>query len=365
MVKRRQPVMIIITHAGDDDEGICYEEYEYAKDVMRAAAAGEDFDHTCLPIIFEATPDDDWTDPKVWARVNPGHGVTVQHEGIESECREAQGEPRKLNDFLMYHLNRWVNQAVSWIPVDWWDKCPSGLPPDGHLGRLQIGAGLDMAQKIDLASFVIVFREQLESVEEVEVITEGEPGVFEAKKISLNYRIYLLPHFWIPENTMKLREREDRVPYTLWREQGFVTATEGDVIDYDRIFTDIKALAVRFPRLKEAQIGYDPAFATDIAGKLSTAGFKVTEILQNYKYMSEPCMVMEALLKSKRVVNDGNRCMRRCVENVAIKRDDAGRIRPVKPKKAAKRIDGLVAALMGLNRAMVAQPAPKFQMIFV
>lgn len=364
MVKRRQPAMIIISHAGDDDEGICYEEYEYAKDVMRAAAAGEAFDHTCLPVIFEASPDDDWTDPMVWARVNPGHGITVQHEGIESECREAQGEPRKLNDFLMYHLNRWVNQAVSWIPVDWWDKCPSDLPGDDYLRDLQVAAGLDMAQKIDLASFVMVFREPLETPEIVEIITEGETGKVEKKKVSLNYRIYLMPHFWIPENTMEEREHQDRVPYSEWRQKGFVTATEGFVIDYDKIFEDIQALAARFPRLKESQIGYDPAFATDIAGKLATAGFKPVEILQNYKYMSEPCMVMEALLKSRRVVNDGNRCMRRCVENVAVKRDDAGRIRPVKPKSAAKRIDGVIAALMGLNRVMTYAPPQEVKVHF-
>lgn len=353
MVKRRQPLMLILTHAGDDDEGICYEEYEYAKEVIAAAAAGEEFDLTCLPVIFEATPDDDWTDPKVWARVNPGHGITVQHDGIAVECREAQGEPRKLNDFLMYHLNRWVNQAVAWIPVDWWDACPAELPSDDHLRTLQLGAGLDGAQKIDLFSFVLAFREPLHKPEEVEVITEGPGGQVEKRTLSLNYRVHLLPRFWIPEGTMADREREDRVPYSLWREKGWVVATEGFVIDYDRVFTDIVALAKRFPLLKQSQIGYDPAFATDIATRLRAAGFNAMEILQNYKYMSEPCMVMEALLKSKRITHDGNRCMRRCVENVAVKRDDAGRIRPVKPKKVAKRIDGVVAALMGLGRVMV------------
>lgn len=352
MVKRRQPLMVIISHAGDDDEGICYEEYEYAKDVMRASAAGEDFDQTCLPVIFEAKPDDDWTDPKVWAKVNPGHGITVQHDGIESECREAIGEPRKLNDFLMYHLNRWVNQAVSWIPVDWWDACPADLPGDSHLRTLQVAAGLDMAQKIDLASFVLVFREPLASAETVEVVGEDEAGKIEKKQISLNYRIHLLPHFWIPENTMRERERNDRVPYSLWVEKGWVTATEGDIIDYDTIYRDVIALSNRFPKLKQSQIGYDPAFATEIGTKLRSAGLNAVEILQNYKYMSEPCMVLEALLKSKRVNSDGNRCMRRCIENVTVKRDDAGRIRPVKPKQVAKRIDGVVGGLMGLNRIM-------------
>ncbi len=374
MVKRRQPLMLIISHAGDDDEGICYEEYEYAKSVMKASADHEDFDHTCLPVIFEATPDDDWTDPRVWKRVNPGHGITVQHEGMISECREAQGEPRKLNDFLMYHLNRWVNQAVAWIPVDWWDACPSTLPSDDHLRTLIAGGGLDMAQKIDLASFVATFREPLETPEKIVVLAQDEAGdvlkddegKLLTKEISLNYRVHMIPKFWIPEDTMHEREKKDRVPYSQWVDNGLVTATEGSVIDYDVIYKDILAMAVRFPMLKQAQIGYDPAFATDIATKLRAAGFNMQEVLQNYKYMSEPCMVMEALLKAKRITHDGNRCMRRCVENVAIKRDDAGRIRPVKPKQIAKRIDGMVAALMGISRLMVDVPAPpKHQLFFV
>ncbi len=130
MVKRRQPLMIILTHAGDDDEGICFEEYQYAKGVL----SGTIPDDTCLPVIFEATPEDDFNDPVVWRRVNPGHGITVKADGIATECQEALAEPRKRNDFLRFHLNRWTNQATAWIPVEWWDACPKDVtdarPPD-------------------------------------------------------------------------------------------------------------------------------------------------------------------------------------------------------------------------------------------
>lgn len=343
MVKRRQPLMIIITHAGNDDEGICYEEYEYAKRVL----SGTIPDDTCLPVIFESSDRDDWTDPAVWARVNPGHGITVQHDGIAGECLEAQNEPRKKNDFLRYHLNRWVSQATAWIPIEWWDACELEALNHEELQLLPCAAGLDMAQKIDLASFVMTFRRRLATPLEVTVITEASDQPIVQ---SLNFSLIVVPFFWIPENTMLEREREDNVPYSLWRDAGLVTATEGDVIDYDRMFRDItEKIAPRFPRLKGSEIGFDPAFATDMAQKLAGAGYTTVEILQGYKHFSEPCHLFEGLLKAKRVEHAVHRLMRWNVENVAIKKDEAGRIKPVKPRGGRKRIDGVVATLMGLK----------------
>lgn len=349
MVKRRQPLMILITHSGHDDEGICYEEYEYAKKVLSGTVP----DETCLPVIFEATDRDDWTDPRVWARVNPGHGVTVKHDAIAAECEEAKAEPRKRNDFLRFHLNRWVNQATAWLPVDWWDRCEDALE-DSALRQFPVYAGIDMSQKHDLTSCVLTFVAPMDGpVEEIEVVG-GDRDEIVKRKISLNFEVAFVPFFWIPEATMREHERSDRVPYSQWVADGLVTATEGNVIDYDRIVDDIAGpISRRFPRLKGAEIGYDPAFATDIALKLRSRGFQTVEILQNYKYLSEPAHIFESLVKGERVHHSGHRVLRWNVENVAVKRDDAGRIRPVKPRRQTKRIDGVVAALMGLSRALL------------
>jgi phage terminase large subunit-like protein len=126
------------------------------------------------------------------------------------------------------------------------------------------------------------------------------------------------------------------------------------VIDYDRIFQDITGkIAARFPRLRGGEIGYDPAFATDIAMKLQGAGFRMVEVLQNYKHLSEPSHVLEALVRGTRVTHDGHRVLRWNMENCTVRQDDAGRIRPVKPKRATRRIDGVVATVMGVSRLMV------------
>jgi phage terminase large subunit-like protein len=350
MIKRRQPLMIIITHAGEDDEGICYEEYELAKKVLSGTIAAP----TSLPVIFEATQDDDWTDPDVWRRVNPGHGITVKHEAIETECADAVAAPRKKNGFLRYHLNRWVNDARAWMPVDWWDAC-QGPVVDAELQEMSVAGGLDMAQKYDLTSFVATFKQPLdEPGESIDVVGTDEFGEPIKRSISLNYRITTVPFFWIPKDTMLQHERTDRVPYSEWERLGLVTATEGNVIDYDRVYRDITGkITERFPRLRGAEIGYDPAFATDIAMKLKSAGYQMVEVLQNYKHISEASHVFESLVRGRRVRHDGHRLLRWNMENVTIRQDDAGRIRPVKPRRATRRIDGVVATVMGVSRLMV------------
>lgn len=360
VVARRQPLILLITTAGDDDESICYEEYDYARRVL----SGTIQDEAHLPVIFESQPEDDMMSPEVWAKVNPAYGITVKADALEVMAREAYNEPRKRNDFLRFHLNRWVNQATAWIPVDWWDACQSELPDD-ELKGLDCAAGLDLAQKWDLAAFVVAFRRMLETADTVEVVEKDDATAEPTKKVvTLNYEIALVPFFWIPENTMRQHEKEDGVPYSQWHEAGLLTATEGDIIDYTRIYQDIVTkILPRFPLLKQGLVGYDPAFATDIATQLrDRAGLKVHEVLQNYTHMSEPGQVFEALVKAKRVRHSGHRILRNHVETMAVKRDDAGRIRPVRPKKASKHIDGGVASLMAQSGLMLMaqQPVPTY-----
>lgn len=356
LIKRRQPVLLMISHSGTDDEGLCHEEYEFAKMVL----SGTIPDDTHLPVVFEAKKGDDWRSPAVHARVNPGYGVTVKADAVEVECLEATSDPRKQNDFKRYNLNIWVNQATAWIPIEWWDAC-EGPVDDALLLTLECGAGLDLAQKWDLACLNVVFRRWLPgAAEEITVLAEEAEGKVEKKMISLNYELFVRPYFWIPANTLKQHEHDDKVPYSLWEKAGLVTVTEGDVIDYSRIYTDITTKIVpRYPRLKQGTIGYDPAFATDLATKLrDVAGLNVLEVLQNYKMLSEPAQIVEALIKGKRVHHDGHRVLRWNWENAAVKTDDAGRIRPVKPRRASKRVDGAIAMIMGQKVLSMDAPAP-------
>lgn len=388
MVKRRQPLMLIITHAGEDDENICFEEYEYAKNVL----TGTIDDEATLPVIFELGPKDDYTSEANWRKVNPGHGITVQHDSVVALCAEAVAEPRKLNDFLRYQCNRWVNQAVAWIPVQWWDACEGEIPPDDVLATLQGAVGIDMSQKYDLTAAVAVFRLplppsadviELELLEEaVDVDAKGNIDIAVVKRsYSLNYQIAIVPAFWLPEDTLWERVKQDRLRYDLWakeqwRGQPLLRVTGGQIIDATAVVDyiagrqrgahaaeDVRGpdLVTRYPVLKQqwwpskdkaghGRFGYDPAFAREVAVGLEQRGLTTVEVPQNFTHLSEACQVFEALTKAGRVLHGGNRLLRQHVENVKVKRDDAGRLKPVKPSKQTKRIDGLVAALIALSQ---------------
>jgi hypothetical protein len=235
-----------------------------------------------------------------------------------------------------------------------------------------------MAQKIDLASISAVFRLPLKTsapAPQIETATETETGAIEKRIHTLNYRIAILPAFWLPEETLAERVRQDNIRYDLYREMDapaggkVLNVTDGAIIDFDAMLRYVKHpdkrttptdLATRFPRVNEAEIGYDPAFATELAVQLrDRCGFKekTVEVLNNYKHISEACQVFEALVKAKRVIHGGHKLLRWNVENVAVKTDDAGRIRPVKPRKQTKRIDGVVATLLALSRLIHGQPA--------
>jgi phage terminase large subunit-like protein len=365
---RRQPLTVMLTTAGDDEESFGFEQWEYARRVIK----GEIEDEALLPMIFEAGPKDDWKAEPTWKKCNPGYGITIKKEYFERESLAALNEPRKLNSFLQLHTNRWVNRAVAWMPVEWWDACDSPLLEDAKLADLPCTAGIDMAQKIDLAAFVVTVREPLADAVLVTVPKElqaaEDPAPDEPRTLALNYRLHVIPFFWLPEDTVRDREREGFTSYRHWAEMGLLTITEGAMIDADRIFRDVRdKILPRFPLLKEGLIGYDPAFATDLACKLrDRGGLKIFEVLQNYTHLTEPCYAFEALVKAHRIVHGGHAVLRWNAENVAVRRDDAERIRPVKPKTRGgrlKKIDGIVATLMGL-KAHLAMPEPPARSIY-
>jgi phage terminase large subunit-like protein len=365
VVARRQPLILLITTPGDDDESICYEEYDYAKRVLSGTI--EDEQH--LPVIFESTPEDDFLDPAVWARVNPAYGVTVSTDALGGFAREAANEPRKRNDFLRFHLNRWVNSATAWIPVEWWDACEEPLPSPAELAKCQCVFGIDMAQKIDLMAGVGLFRlplasgEQALSVESA-VVDEQTKKPFKVKR-SLDYRIAIVPMFFLPEETLRERVKQDGVRYDLYAADGLLRQVDGAIMGAAPMVNYVRdEFLVTYPLAKKGEVAFDPAFATDVALALrDDVGLNVVEVRQNYN-LSEACHAFEALVKAKRVVHGGNKLLRWCVENVAVKTDDAGRVRMVKPKKQTKRIDGVVATVTALSRLMLMPEAKKSMPVF-
>lgn len=347
---RRQPIVVLITTAGDDQDSVCYEEYEYAKRVM----AGVIEDETYLPVIFEAKEEDDWRLPATWEKANPSIDVTVKRDYLEAECRAAIAEPRKQGAFKRLHLNVWTRTTEVWIPVEWWKACPR-LPDS--LAGLPVAGGLDLSSTTDLTAFVLVFRLPPTTAEapKVEVAELDEKGAPVKRVLSVNYDLAVVPYLWMPEERLRERSKEDGVDYGVWVRSGHLRTTPGSVVDYDFIF---RAIADEIaPRFKVKQIGYDPWNALQFALQLEKAGFEAVEVRQGPRTLSAPCKVLHALTKAGRVHHDGNAAMTWCIANAAVKEDENENIRPVKtnPKK---RIDGVVAAVTALSRLMVLPDRP-------
>ena len=135
-------------------------------------------------------------------------GHTIAIEKVQNAYISAKENPAEENIFRQLRLNQWVKQSTRWMPMDKWDACAFPVDPEELRGRVCYG-GLDLSSTSDITAFVLVFPPRTE-----------------------NEKYIVLPHFWIPEENMRLRVRRDHVPYDVWERQGFLETTEGNVIHY-------------------------------------------------------------------------------------------------------------------------------------
>ena len=317
---RMQPLYFLITTAGDNVNSICYEVHQKAKDLLE----GRKHDATFYPVIYGAEEDDDWTDPKVWKKVNPSLGITVSLDKVKAACESARQNPAEENSFRQLRLNQWVKQAVRWMPMEKWDKCAFKVDPEKLKGRVCYG-GLDLSSTTDITAFVLVF-----------------PPVDEDDKF------HILPHFWIPEENLDLRVRRDHVNYDLWQKQGFLKTTEGNVVHYGFIEAFIEELGTQY-NIKE--IAFDRWGAVQMTQNLEGLGFTVVPFGQGFKDMSPPTKELMKLTLEEKIAHGGQPVLRWMMDNIFIRTDPAGNIKPDK-EKSTERIDGAVALIMALDRAL-------------
>lgn len=361
---RRQPLMISFTTAGFDEKTICGEIHKYAEGVLKGTIQDETF----FAFIAKADEKEEWTDPKVWKRANPSLGKTISVDFLQAECDTAKQSPAYENTFRRLHLNQWTKQSVRWLAMKAWDKC--AFPVDSELlaGRDCYG-GLDLATTTDIASLVLVFppddEEPCGSCEHAHRYRDKPCGEGDCKcmeKVAIQEPYYVLPFFWIPEEAMRERSRKDKVLYDVWVKQGLITATEGNLIDYRFIMGkigEVKRLynlrALAFDRWGSQKIVTDLVEDLDFTVDLKEAKDFNKSLLvqfgQGYVSMSPPAKEFLNLILGKRIAHGGHHVLRWMAENVAVKQDPAGNIKPDKAKSTEK-IDGIVATIMSLGVAL-------------
>ena len=317
---RLQPLFFLITTAGTDRNSICFEQHQKAIDIIE----GRKIDKTFYPVIYGIEDNDDWGDEKNWYKANPSLGHTIDIEKVRNAYNSAKENPAEENIFRQLRLNQWVKQSTRWMQMDKWDECDFNIDIDSLRGRECYG-GLDLSSTTDITAFVLVFP---------------------PRNSEENYIV--LPYFWIPEDNLKLRVRRDHVPYDIWEKQGFIKTTEGNVVHYGFIEAFIEELGTKY-NIKE--IAFDRWGAVQMVQNLDGMGFKVVPFGQGYKDMSPPSKELMKITLEKRIAHGGNPVLRWMMDNIYVKTDPAGNIKPDK-EKSTEKIDGAVALIMALDRAI-------------
>ena len=210
------------------------------------------------------------------------------------------------------------------MPMAKWDACAFPVDAESLEGRVCYG-GLDLSATTDITAFVLVF-----------------PPEEEADKYSI------LPFFWIPEDNIELRVRRDHVQYDLWERQGYLMTTEGKVVHYGYIEKFIEELGTKY-NIKE--IAFDRWGAVQMVQNLEGLGFTVVPFGQGFKDMSPPSKELMKLTLEEKLAHGGHPVLRWMVDNIFVRTDPAGNIKPDK-EKSTEKIDGVVATIMALDRAI-------------
>ena len=314
---RRQPLIFAITTAGHDKTSICYEQHEYALRVLEGTLVDPAF----YAVIFAADSEADWREESVWVAANPSIGETLKWDYVRAECKRAMETPGYVNTFRRLQLNQWTESYSRWLDIEAWNESGEIIDPAELEGEICWG-GLDLSTTTDLSALVLFFPRDT------------------------GYAV--LCWFWIPEETVDARSRQDGVPYDVWVREGWITATEGNVIDYDFIEEKIKELSSIY---QIQEIGFDPWNATSLANHLLDDGAQMVQVRQGYKTMSEPSKELARLVLARELHHQSNPVLRWCAANCVIETDPVDNIKPTK-KRSPERIDGIVAAIIALSRAM-------------
>ncbi|KGJ09744.1 hypothetical protein IC63_00965 [Paracoccus sphaerophysae] len=340
---RRQPLIVEITTAGHDRHSVCRQHHEFSVKALEGTLPQETADPW---FAFIATIDagDDWTDPKVWIKANPSLGVTVKPDDLKRQIDEAREMPAQQNAIRRLRLNEWTEQVTRWLDMEVWAEGGLSATAGGadiarelsRLERLLAGrecyGGLDLARVNDLSAFLLLF-----------------PPTRDAALGSLAEKWIVLSRFWVPEEDIRRRARRDRVPYDVWRDQGFLVATPGNATDFAFIEAEILELAGRFD-LRE--LSYDRTFAGEIVQHLEDEGINLVQFGQGFLSMAAPTAELERLAVSRLLWHGGHPVLRWNASNVAVRHDPAGNIKPDK-ERSSERIDGIVALCNALGRAML------------
>ena len=341
---RRNPLHSMITTAGDDPISPCGKMHDYACKILEGLLDDE-ATQAIFGFIASADPGDDWQLESTWKKANPQWGISVLPTDLRKRALEAKNVPSKAAEFRQKRLNEWINASAACLSVDGWRRGqnPAALSREAWLAELDHAvcfAGIDLASKLDLCALSLVF--------------PPAPG-------RASWRV--IQRIWTPAETLVDRAHRDRAPYGIWRDQGWLTATEGTQIDHQLI----RAVLIEAREKYDLHLcGFDPWHADTLVTQLKTEdGFGETQVLgipQTYGGMSSACLKMQAEIASGTIDAFGCPVTAWSVSNVVDNHDGKGNLMFAKGKSRG-RIDPVISATIGMSLALkfgwAVQPKPR------
>jgi phage terminase large subunit-like protein len=332
MITRRESMVVDITTAGVKDESpLCWRRHEYTRQIQDGIFTDPRF----YGRIWGANEDRLRSDPSYWfsreARVeaNPSHednGGYLRDAVLADLCTKARNDPMLEADYKRYHLNYWGQRATRWMPSEKWALCSEETRP--LVARsAPCYAGLDLSATTDLSSLVLLFPDESDGTYDV------------------------LPYFWMPEDKVREMELRDHVPYSQWVAEGHITASPGGVVRHTQIRERIEWARELF-ELRE--VAYDPWGGDEFANQLIDSGLLAMPVRQGYLSMSAPMKKLMELVIDRRIRHGNHPVLNWNADCVEARDDGNDNIKPAKPdrKTSNKRIDGIVALIMAVDRAV-------------
>ena len=316
--KRDNSLLWVITTAGSNRSGICYEIRTFVTRLLDRVLD----DDSQFGVVYGLDDGDDWALEESLIKANPNWGISVRPEVLLPLQAKAMQMPSAVNNFKTKHLNEWVNADTAWMDMRAWDRCAdTGLDLDDYAGQ-PCWIGLDLASKTDIAALLLVF---------AHLEIDGAFAVF--------------GRYYLPEDTVHATGNSQ---YPGWMNSGRLTVTPGNVIDFSWIEADLSDFASRFAI---QAVAFDPFQATQLSTRMLAEGLPMIEVRPTVLNFSEPMKTLEALVLQEKLIHDGDPVLGWMASNVVAHLDAKDNIYPRKERPENK-IDGIVALIMGLSRAI-------------
>ena len=330
MGARRQPVIMVITTAGNNTHGVCYEQRSHVERILTQKSYIDDTYFAYCAGLDAEDLEVNWTKPKYWRKANPLLGAAKKEGFLRAKCNVAKKIASERDIFQQFQLNVWVKASRRWLDVLKWEKLTDKKwKPEQFEGR-ECYLGVDLSSHKDLTAAVWIFPPE----------EEGE-------------KMFFYPRFYMPEARIEERIHSDKVPFDQWQEEGWLTALPGETVNYDLVRQDINIHRKKFELNK---LGIDPFNAAGVGAQMQEEdGIELFNVRQGFLTMNQPCKYFEVMILDKTCQHDGNPIMSWCIDNVVTSMDPAGNLKPDKKKSndvqgaATKRIDGVSALLTGLT----------------